>query len=172
MVGMVVKSNDDLRQEVFAIQLIQQCQMVFKEAELPLWVRPYTIVSTGPNCGLIEALTDALSVDHLKKRVLRTQAAAAGKRAAAEYRAAAAERGSVDEEAAAATSAEAAKAVEEGTMAVSLLEHFERTYGRLKPGQQPSAAFRRAQMCFARSLAGYSLVSYLFLMKVNTKLLL
>ena len=101
----------------------------------------------------------------LKKRVLRSVAADAGKKAAE-----AAVAGGADEEAAALASAEAAKTIEETTGAVSLLEHFERTYGVLVPGRQPTAAFRRAQLSFARSLAGYSLVSYLFLMKVSAAL--
>ncbi|CAE7770230.1 unnamed protein product, partial [Symbiodinium microadriaticum] len=46
----IVKSNDDLRQEVACIQLIELCQEVFSGANLDgvLWLKPYRIVSTGP----------------------------------------------------------------------------------------------------------------------------
>ena len=68
---LVVKSNDDLRQEMFAMQLIKLCQSILHDAGLKgeLWLRPYTILSTGPQCGLIECLTDCESIDALKRRL-------------------------------------------------------------------------------------------------------
>lgn len=37
----IVKSNDDLRQEQFVSQLLRQFQSIFAEAMVPVWVRPY-----------------------------------------------------------------------------------------------------------------------------------
>jgi phosphatidylinositol kinase/protein kinase (PI-3 family) len=63
----ISKSNDDIRQEVFAMQLITKFQDIFRASQLPLWLRPYRIVSTGRSCGLLETITDAQSLDALKK---------------------------------------------------------------------------------------------------------
>mmetsp|Transcript_16896 Transcript_16896/g.25457 ORF Transcript_16896/g.25457 Transcript_16896/m.25457 type:complete len:1193 (+) Transcript_16896:119-3697(+) len=65
----IVKSNDDLRQEVACIQLIELCQEIFSEAGLDdmLWLKPYRIVSTGPSAGFVETLPNTLSIDAIKK---------------------------------------------------------------------------------------------------------
>lgn len=68
LVSMIVKSNDDVRQEVCVIHLIELCGVIFREARLALWLRPYSIISTSATTGLIEVLTDAASLDALKKR--------------------------------------------------------------------------------------------------------
>lgn len=68
LASQISKSNDDLRQEVFAMQLITKFQDIFKESNLPLYLRAYRIVSTGKTSGLIETITDAQSLDSLKKR--------------------------------------------------------------------------------------------------------
>jgi len=68
LLSMIVKSNDDLRQEVCTVQLVELCRDVFAEAGLELWLEPYGIMSTTSSTGLIETLTDALSLDALKKK--------------------------------------------------------------------------------------------------------
>ncbi|EEY67052.1 phosphatidylinositol kinase [Phytophthora infestans T30-4] len=68
VISLISKSNDDIRQEVFAMQLITTFQNIFHESGLPLWLRPYRIVSTGRTSGLLETITDAQSLDGLKKR--------------------------------------------------------------------------------------------------------
>ncbi|KAG2768030.1 hypothetical protein PC129_g3012 [Phytophthora cactorum] len=68
VISLISKSNDDIRQEVFAMQLITTFQNIFRENGLPLWLRPYRIVSTGRTSGLLETITDAQSLDGLKKR--------------------------------------------------------------------------------------------------------
>ena len=65
---MIVKTNDDLRQEAFAMQLISQCDQIFRKAKLPLWLKPYEILACGPHCGLIEVVSDALSVSSIKEK--------------------------------------------------------------------------------------------------------
>jgi len=49
------------------MQLIEAIDQIFKTKKLSLWLFPYEIVSTGPNCGLIECISDANSIDGLKK---------------------------------------------------------------------------------------------------------
>ena len=48
---------------------------------------------------------------------------------------------------------------------ISLLSHYQRTYGTVTEGEPVPPAFARAQLAFARSLAGYSLIAYLFQIK-------
>ena len=67
LAAVIVKSNDDVRQEVFALQLIRMCGDVWAAAGLPLWVRPYRILSTSSTTGLVEVIPDAVSFDSLKK---------------------------------------------------------------------------------------------------------
>lgn len=68
MMGVIVKSNDDLRQEAFVMQLIELCQEAFELAELELWISPYRILATGRTTGVIECVRNAMSFDALKKR--------------------------------------------------------------------------------------------------------
>lgn len=68
LTGVIVKSNDDLRQEAFVMQLIELCQEAFDLAGLELWVNPYRILATGRTTGVIEMVRNAMSFDALKKR--------------------------------------------------------------------------------------------------------
>ena len=67
--GFIVKSNDDLRQEVFVMQMIEFFGDLFTEAKLPLYVRPYKIMSTGNTTGLIQLVKNAISITALKEDV-------------------------------------------------------------------------------------------------------
>jgi phosphatidylinositol 4-kinase len=67
ILSLMAKSNDDLRQEVFVMQMIHYYKSVFANANLPLWLKTYNIISTSKDTGLIEVLTDATSIDGLKK---------------------------------------------------------------------------------------------------------
>lgn len=115
--GVIVKSNDDLRQEAFIMQLIELCREAFELAGLELWVHPYRILATGRTTGIIECVKNAMSFDALKKR-----------------------RGYKD----------------------GLRGHLRRM-AEFSPN--PGEAFNAMQHNFVRSLASYSLMSYLFLVK-------
>mmetsp|Transcript_15919 Transcript_15919/g.30023 ORF Transcript_15919/g.30023 Transcript_15919/m.30023 type:complete len:917 (+) Transcript_15919:72-2822(+) len=65
--GVMIKSNDDLRQEVFVMQMIHFYQSVFAKASLPIWLKTYRILSTSKDTGMIEFLIDTTSIDSLKK---------------------------------------------------------------------------------------------------------
>jgi phosphatidylinositol 4-kinase len=67
VVGLMSKSNDDLRQEVFIMQMIHYYKSVFARANIPVWLKTYRILSTSSSTGLIEVLVDATSLDGLKK---------------------------------------------------------------------------------------------------------
>lgn len=68
LVRVIVKSIDDVRQEQFAMQLISQIHQIFKMKSLPLWLKTYEILATGPNCGLIEVINDSMSIDEIHKK--------------------------------------------------------------------------------------------------------
>lgn len=118
LTGIIVKSNDDLRQESFVMQLIELCYEAFQEAELELWLFPYRIISTGRSTGILGLIKNAMSVDGLKKRP--------------------------------------------GYGDGGLRGHLQRmTEHEANPGE----AFLAAQKNFVRSLAAYSLLSYMFQFK-------
>lgn len=70
LLRLIIKSGDDLRQEQFAMQLISQIDQIFKRKKLNIWLKPYEILATGKDCGLIEFLPDATSIDAYKKKNL------------------------------------------------------------------------------------------------------
>mmetsp|Transcript_28768 Transcript_28768/g.81140 ORF Transcript_28768/g.81140 Transcript_28768/m.81140 type:complete len:1026 (-) Transcript_28768:71-3148(-) len=117
VVSLMSKSNDDLRQEVFVMQMIHYYKSVFAKAKLPLWLKTYRILSTSGSTGLIEVLVDATSIDGLKKS--------------------------------------------DGYPEVGgMRQYFVETYDGPN-----SKSFKEAQQNFMRSLAAYSLVSYLLGLK-------
>ena len=118
LIGVIVKSNDDLRQEAFVMQLIELCKEAFHEAGLDLWLLPYRILPTGRTTGVIEMVRNAMSFDALKKRP--------------------------------------------GYGKGGLKEHLRRM---AQFSADPGGAFKSFQNNFVKSLAAYSLLSYLFLFK-------
>ncbi|KAJ8600818.1 hypothetical protein CTAYLR_006420 [Chrysophaeum taylorii] len=67
LVPVIVKARDDLRQEQFASQLIAQAAAILEAARVPVWLRPYDVVATGPDAGVIEAVPDSVSLDALRR---------------------------------------------------------------------------------------------------------
>ncbi|POM58299.1 LOW QUALITY PROTEIN: Phosphatidylinositol kinase (PIK-I) [Phytophthora palmivora] len=68
LVPVIAKSFDDMRQEVFVLQGLKLFQLIFRKHGLHLWMRYYSIVCAGKDCGLLEVITDAQSLDGLKKK--------------------------------------------------------------------------------------------------------
>ncbi|KAJ3779291.1 kinase-like protein [Lentinula raphanica] len=123
-VSVIVKTGGDLRQEQLAVQLIHEFQRIWEEESCQCWVRYFRILITGGSSGLVETITDAVSIHSIKK---------------SEY----------------------ARRIAEGRFGhVTLFDHFKSTYG-----DPSSAKFARAQRNFAKSLAGYSIVTYLLQIK-------
>ncbi len=67
LLSLIFKGGDDVRQEVLAMQLIKMFDMIWSQAGLPLLLRPYTILATSHNSGLLETVTGTTSIDGLKK---------------------------------------------------------------------------------------------------------
>jgi phosphatidylinositol 4-kinase len=71
LASFIMKAGEDIRQEALVMQVISKLNDWFKaeipEAHRPC-MRPYSIMCVGGDAGLIECLTDAKSVDEVKKR--------------------------------------------------------------------------------------------------------
>ena len=65
---LIVKSGDDIRQEQLAMQLIAEFDQIFSGAGLALWLRPYRVLATDPNSGMIELVPSVMSIHALKDR--------------------------------------------------------------------------------------------------------
>lgn len=77
LISVIVKTGADLRQEAFACQLIQVCCKIWHDAEVPVWVKRMRILVTGESSGLIETITNGVSL-HSLKRSLTLASIAAG----------------------------------------------------------------------------------------------
>jgi hypothetical protein len=64
----IVKSNDDLRLETLSLQLLSLFKRIFDDEKLPIYIRPYEAIILSNESGLLETLTDSISLDGLKKK--------------------------------------------------------------------------------------------------------
>lgn len=101
----IAKANDDLLQEMFALQLIKKFEEIFKKVDI--FVKSYEVIITSESSGLIEFLNNSNSIDGILKKIPKDWD----------------------------------------------LNKFYRTYFK-------GEAFKRAQISFAESLAGFCLLSY------------
>ena len=40
---------------------------IFKQSKLKIWLKPFNIIASSPIGGLVETITDAISIDRLRK---------------------------------------------------------------------------------------------------------
>lgn len=127
LVSVIVKTGADLRQEAFACQLIQVCNKIWIDADVPVWVKLMRILVTGESSGLIETITNGVSL-HSLKRSLTLESIESG--------------------------------VNPRRRFATLKDHWVKTFG--KPDSEP---YRAAVDAFKRSLAAYSMISYILQLK-------
>ena len=65
----IFKTHEDLRQEQFATQLINEFHQIFRLEKVDCWLNTYEIISTGHDSGLVEMVNDSLSLDQLKHKL-------------------------------------------------------------------------------------------------------
>ena len=65
----IFKTHEDLRQEQFATQLINEFYQIFKLENTGCWLNTYEIISTGNDAGLVEMVNDSVSLDQLKQKI-------------------------------------------------------------------------------------------------------
>lgn len=127
LISVIVKTGDDLRQEAFACQLIAVCSKIFTEHRVDVWMKNMRILVTGETSGLIETITDAVSLHSLKRSL---------------------------------TLASIATGTNPKKRIATLHDHYTKTFGATD-----SPAFGKAIDCFVRSLAAYSIFSYVLQLK-------
>ena len=127
LLSVIVKTGADLRQEAFACQLIQVCHKIWTDAEVPVWVKLMRILVTGESSGLIETITNGVSL-HSIKRSLTLQSIESGQNPRRRI--------------------------------ATLRDHFIKAFGT--PDSEP---FRAGVDAFKRSLAAYSVISYVLQLK-------
>ncbi|CAJ2506169.1 Uu.00g002990.m01.CDS01 [Anthostomella pinea] len=127
LVSVIVKTGDDLRQEAFACQLIQVCHKIWEVARVPVWVKLMRILVTGESSGLIETITNGVSL-HSLKRSLTLSSIESG--------------------------------INPRRRFATLKDHWVKTFG--KPNSEP---YKAAVDAFKRSLAAYSMISYILQLK-------
>ncbi|PAV70604.1 hypothetical protein WR25_02027 [Diploscapter pachys] len=67
LLPLIVKSGDDLAQELLAYQLLATFKHIWAEEDVPLYLRPYKILVTSSNSGMIEPIIDACSLHQIKR---------------------------------------------------------------------------------------------------------
>lgn len=127
LVSIIVKTGADLRQEAFACQLIGVCSKIWTELEVDVWVKNMRILVTGESSGLIETITNAVSL-HSLKRSLTLASITAG--------------------------------TNPKKRIATLQDHFTKTFG-----VADSPQYQKAIESFAKSLAAYSVISYVLQLK-------
>jgi phosphatidylinositol 4-kinase len=63
----LIKGNDELSQEVLAVQLIRRLNQIFAEEGTKLWLRPYNILLIDKFSGIIEFIPDTVSLSDIKQ---------------------------------------------------------------------------------------------------------
>lgn len=127
LVSVIVKTGADLRQEAFACQLIQVCSKIWAEHDVDVWVKDMQILVTGETSGLIETITNAVSL-HSLKRSLTLASITAG--------------------------------TNPRKRIATLQDHYTKTFGAAD-----SPTHQKAMDCFTKSLAAYSIISYVLQLK-------
>jgi hypothetical protein len=127
LISIIVKTGADLRQEAFACQLIEVCTRIWEEADIPVWTKRMRILVTGESSGLIETITNGVSL-HSLKRSLTLASIAAG--------------------------------TNPRKRIATLQDHWRKTFG-----EPESDAYVAGVNAFTRSLAAYSMISYVLQLK-------
>lgn len=127
LLSVIIKTGADLRQEAFACQLIRVCDKIWLEAGVPVWVKRMRILVTGESSGLIETITNGVSL-HSLKRSLTLATIASGQNP----------RGRI----------------------ATLKDHFVKAFGN-----PDTDAYKAGKDAFKRSLAAYSIISYVLQLK-------
>lgn len=65
--SVIVKNGSDLPQEAFACQLIALISNIWTKKNIPCWTKRMKILITSANTGLVETITNAISIHSIKK---------------------------------------------------------------------------------------------------------
>jgi len=139
LISVIVKTGADLRQEAFACQLISVCSSIWQEASIPVWVRNMRILVTGESSGLIETITNGVSLHSLKRSLTL----------------------SLNSSPVVISPISGPTSATKPTKRLATLkDHFLKSFGA-----STSQTYISAAENFASSLAAYSVISYIFQLK-------
>lgn len=127
LLSVIVKTGSDLRQEAFACQLIHVCHKIWVDAKVNVWVKLMKILVTGEASGLIETITNGVSL-HSIRRSLTLASIDSGQNPRRRM--------------------------------ATLKDHFRKAFGG-----EDSEAYKAGVDAFKRSLAAYSILSYVLQLK-------
>lgn len=65
--SVIAKNGSDLPQEAFACQLISIIASIWNKKRIPSWTKRMKILITSANTGLVETITNAISIHSIKK---------------------------------------------------------------------------------------------------------
>jgi len=64
---LIFKHGEDLRQEALCVQFIHMFDAIFRDAKLPIQMKPFSIVCTSPYSGLVECLVNCTTVTRIRE---------------------------------------------------------------------------------------------------------
>lgn len=70
LLSVIVKADSDLRQEQLAVQIILEMKRIWEQEKVSAWVYYYKVLVTGDRGGLIETITDSISLHSIKKQAM------------------------------------------------------------------------------------------------------
>ncbi|PKS09992.1 hypothetical protein jhhlp_004616 [Lomentospora prolificans] len=127
LVSVIIKTGADLRQEAFACQLINVCHKIWVDAGVDVWVKLMKILVTGESSGLIETITNGVSLHSIRRSL---------------------------------TLASIESGLNPRRKMATLKDHFLKAFGA-----EDSDAYKAGVDAFKRSLAAYSIISYILQLK-------
>lgn len=74
--SVIAKNGSDLPQEAFACQLITMISNIWSSRQIPAWTKRMKILITSANTGLVETITNAISIHSIKKSLTEISIAA------------------------------------------------------------------------------------------------
>ncbi|CAD8201252.1 unnamed protein product [Paramecium pentaurelia] len=63
----IIKGGDDLRSELLIMQMMRKINQIFTQKQLNLYLRPYDIILTSANSGILEFIPNTVSLDKIKR---------------------------------------------------------------------------------------------------------
>jgi hypothetical protein len=67
LLPVIIKSGDDLRQELLAYQFLRRLKDIWSSERIPVFIKPYNILVTSHDSGFIQPIVNAVSLHQIKR---------------------------------------------------------------------------------------------------------